>query len=186
MADGHHARHVEGVGERGRGPARTTNRRARCRRRWRRHRSNPRPRLCGPRGKPKSGQVDVRRGTRRSRCCRGWRCRARRRALAVVSFTAEPTPAFESGTALMISPVAGAAVRLMPAPSTANAAASTTYGVPGVSRLSDDEAACDDRESGCHHASRRRSAPRAWRCGATARRTRRAAAAAPGRPRSGE
>jgi hypothetical protein len=36
----------------------------------------------------------------------------------------------------MISPVAGAAVRLMPAPSTANAAAMTKYGVVGVTTLS--------------------------------------------------
>ena len=41
----------------------------------------------------------------------------------VVSFTADPTPAFDIGTALISSPVAGAAVMPMPAPSTANAAA---------------------------------------------------------------
>ena len=53
----------------------------------------------------------------------------------VVSLTAEPTPALSSGTVLMISLVAGAAVMLMPAPSTANAAAITTYGVSGVSTV---------------------------------------------------
>ena len=69
----------------------------------------------------------------------------------VVSFTAEPTPAFDSGTALMISPVAGAAVMPMPAPSTAKATASTRYGVSGVSEAQDDEAAGDDDEPGRHH-----------------------------------
>ena len=70
----------------------------------------------------------------------------------VVSFMAEPTPAFESGTALMISPVAGAAVMPMPAPSTAKATASAKYDVLGVSEAQDDEAAGDDHEAGCHHA----------------------------------
>ncbi len=44
----------------------------------------------------------------------------------VVSFTAEPTPAFDSGTDVMISLVAGAAVMLIPAPSRPNAAPITT------------------------------------------------------------
>ena len=43
----------------------------------------------------------------------------------VVSFTADPTPAFVSGTALMISLVAGAAVRLMPVPRAAKVSAIT-------------------------------------------------------------
>ena len=54
----------------------------------------------------------------------------------VVSFTADPTPAFDRGTDDMISPVAGAAVMPMPAPSTANAAATTRYGVSVVSEVS--------------------------------------------------
>ena len=48
----------------------------------------------------------------------------------VVSFTAEPTPAFESGTALMISPVAGAAVMPMPAPEDGEGDREHGYGVP--------------------------------------------------------
>ena len=47
----------------------------------------------------------------------------------VVSFTAEPTPAFDNGTDDMISLVAGAAVMPMPAPRMAKATAMTTYGV---------------------------------------------------------
>ena len=43
----------------------------------------------------------------------------------VVSLTAEPTPALAGGTALMMLPVAGAAVRLMPAPNRTRARAST-------------------------------------------------------------
>ena len=54
----------------------------------------------------------------------------------VVSFTADPMPAFDSGTALMISPVAGAAVTLIPAPSTAKIAASVKYAVSASTRLS--------------------------------------------------
>jgi hypothetical protein len=46
----------------------------------------------------------------------------------VVSFTAEPTPALASGTALMMLPVAGAAVMLMPTASSPSATASATYG----------------------------------------------------------
>jgi len=49
----------------------------------------------------------------------------------VVSFTADPTPAFESGTEVKIRPVAGAVVRAIPAPSTRNATAMTRYGVSG-------------------------------------------------------
>jgi hypothetical protein len=43
----------------------------------------------------------------------------------VVSFTADPTPALESGTEVMISPVAGATVMATPAPSSTSAPAMT-------------------------------------------------------------
>ena len=47
----------------------------------------------------------------------------------VVSFMAEPTPALASGTALMMLPVAGAAVIAIPEARSTRATARTTYGV---------------------------------------------------------
>src|SRR3954447_26953643 len=49
----------------------------------------------------------------------------------VVSLTADPTPALAWGTALMMLPVAGAAVRLMPAPRRTRATTSIRYGEEG-------------------------------------------------------
>ena len=71
----------------------------------------------------------------------------------VVSFTAEPTPAFESGTVLMISPVAGAAVMPMPAPRTAKADREHDVRRGRSEQAQDEEAAGDDHESGRHHTS---------------------------------
>ena len=130
--------------------------------RWRpapRRRWTPRPGAAGLPAQPEPGQIDRRRGTRCSRCCRGWRCRARRRARGWCRSRPTRRRPSSSGTALMISLVAGAAVRLMPVPSTAKATAITKYGVVGVSMLSMTKPAGDDHEAGRHHTARHRSGP---------------------------
>ena len=53
----------------------------------------------------------------------------------VVSLTAEPTPALARGTALMMPPVAGAAVTAMPAASSTIATTSTAYEVETPTRV---------------------------------------------------
>ena len=69
-----------------------------------------------------------------------------------VSFTAEPTPAFESGTEVMIRPVAGATVMATPAPSNATAAANNGYARVGRQRGQHAEPSGDDGEPERHHA----------------------------------
>ena len=64
----------------------------------------------------------------------------------VVSFTADPTPAFDSGTDVMISPVAGAAVMPMPAPRTRERDGDDQVRRVGRQRRQDAEADGHDRQ----------------------------------------
>ncbi len=71
--------------------------------------------------------------------------------MRTVSFMAEPTPAWASGSELMIDSVAGAMVAPMPKPSRTSAAASDEYPVAASDAGHEDHRGRDDRQAAGHH-----------------------------------